>query len=110
MDYGSQLGNFPEELMIDSNKINGCQSTVYIAGEKKNEQVFYKGFADSKLVQGQVAILLKIFNGQKADDIINNSKNELDNFVNATKIIPSLTPSRQNVFGSMYEHIKKLAQ
>ena len=110
MEYGGELGDYPLELMTDMNKIHGCQSTVYIYGEKIDNHVFYKGFADSKLVQGQVAILLKIFNGQSPDDIINNSKDILDDFVNSTKIIASLTPSRQNAFGSMYEHIKKIAQ
>ena len=110
MEYGGQLGDYPIELMTETNLIHGCQSTVYIYGDKTGNNVFYKGFADSKLVQGQVAILLKIFNGQNSEDIIHHSKDILDNFVNSTNIIASLTPSRQNAFGSMYEHIKKIAQ
>jgi cysteine desulfuration protein SufE len=109
MDYGSRLGEFPQEQMTEENKIHGCQSTVYIIAEKKDERLFFKGFADSKLVQGQVAILLSIFDGQTADDIINNSKQYLDKFVSSTNIISSLSPSRQNAFGSMYEHAKQLA-
>jgi cysteine desulfuration protein SufE len=109
IDYGTKLGEFPKELMTEENKIHGCQSTVYIAGEKINDRIFFKGYADSKLVQGQVAILLSIFDGQTADDIINNSKEHLDKFVKSTNIIASLSPSRQNAFGSMYEHAKKLA-
>jgi|GEM_PF-471387 len=109
MEYGARLGDFPKESMIDKNKIQGCQSTVYITGEKIDNRMFFKGYADSKLVQGQVAILLSIFDGQKVDDILNNSKEHLDNFVKSTNIIASLSPSRQNAFGSMYEHAKKLA-
>ncbi|MFC2131554.1 SufE family protein [Bacteroidota bacterium] len=109
MDYGNQLGEYPEENKTEENKIHGCQSTVYISAEKIDARIFYKGFADSKLVQGQVAILLKILDGQKADDIINNSKKCLDEFARSTNIIASLTPSRQNAFGSMYEHMRKLA-
>lgn len=109
MDYGKKLGKFPKELMTDENKIHGCQSTVYIAGKNVNSYVFFQGFADSKLVQGQVAILLKIFDGQKGDDII-NSGDKLNQLVESTDIIASLTPSRQNAFGSMFEHIKIIAK
>ena len=109
MEYGNFLGDFPNENMTEDNKIHGCQSTVYISAEKIEDRVFYKGFADSKLVAGEVAILLKIFDGQTIKDIIENSKQYLDKFVSETNLIESLTPSRQNAFGSMYEHIKKLA-
>jgi cysteine desulfuration protein SufE len=109
MDYGNNLGEFPAEDMTEKNKIQGCQSTVYISAEKKDNRIYYKGFADSRLVKGQVSILLGILNGQKADDIINNSKEHLDNFAKSTNIIATLTPSRQNAFGSMYEHMKKQA-
>ena len=109
MDYGSNLGAFPKELMTMENKIHGCQSTVYIIAEKRDGRLFFKGYADSKLVQGQVAILLSILDGQLAEDIINNSKQQLDKFVDSTNMITSLSPSRQNAFGSMYEHAKKLA-
>ncbi|MFH1050483.1 MAG: SufE family protein [bacterium] len=109
MDYGSKLGDFPKESMTEVNKIHGCQSTVYITGEKIDGRIFFKGYADSKLVSGQVAILLSIFDGQMAEELINNSKVHLDKFVSSTNIIASLSPSRQNAFGSMYEHAKKLA-
>ena len=109
MDYGSELGDFPDEEKNDENLIHGCQSTVYISAENKDGRIFYKGFSDSKLVQGEVAILLRIFDGQKAHDIINRSKEHLDKLVEETDIISSLSPSRQNAFGSMYEHIKEKA-
>ena len=110
MDYGNQLGEFPEEKKIEENKIHGCQSTVFISCEKIADKIFFQGYADSRLVQGQVAILLKIFDGRTSGEIINGSKEHLDNFVEKTNIIARLTPSRQNAFGSMYYQILNLAQ
>ncbi len=108
IDYGKNLGDYPEELMKDEYKIHNCQSTVYIYGEIVNDRLYLISYADSRLVQGQVAVLLKIYSGQPKEDII-NSEEYLKKFVNETKIIENLTPSRQNAFASMFEHIKKLA-
>lgn len=109
IDYGKFIGDYPKALMTDEFKIHNCQSTVYIQGLVKNNRLYLQGYADSKLVQGQVAVLLKIFNGQKVDEIL-NSDDSLKRFVQETNIIATLTPSRQNAFGSMFEHIKRLAK
>ena len=110
IEYGNELGNYLEENKTDEYLIHGCQSTVYIYGNSKDNVLNLQGFADSKLVKGQVAILLKILNGQKIENIINHSQEHIDNFINTTHIVDSLTPSRQNAFGSMYQHIKYLAE
>lgn len=110
MDYGNQLGDYPEDKKTEDNKIHGCQSIVFISAEKIGDKIFFKGYADSRLVQGQVSILLRIFDGRTSEEIINNSKEHLDNFVEKTNIIASLTPSRQNAFGSMYSQILNLAR
>lgn len=109
IDYGSKLGDFPEEEKNDENLIRGCQSTVYISGEKKGDRVFLKAFADAKLVAGQTAILVELFNGRTAKEIIEEGERVLKKFIEETNVIESLTPSRQNAFGSMYERIKQIA-
>lgn len=109
IEYGNELEDYPEEFKTDECLIHGCQSTVYITGEGQDNILNLKGFADSKLVKGEVAILIKLLNGQNIDDILNHSQDIIDNFIKTTHIVDSLTPSRQNAFGSMYQHIKNIA-
>ena len=40
IDYGNKLGEFPKENMTEINKIHGCQSTVFITGEKINDRMW----------------------------------------------------------------------
>jgi cysteine desulfuration protein SufE len=110
IDYGKKLGEFPKEKMCEPNQVHGCQSTVYIDAYEKDGMVYYEGFADSRIVAGELYLLLEALSGSPANDIIEDAKDIIDDFVDETGFIADLTPSRANAFGSMFKMMKRKAE
>ena len=112
-EYGDELDEYPEEKMIEDNKVKGCVSITYICAEKDSMgKIQFKGYSDSLMVKGFAGILVNGLSDLDADTIIEKTPKVIENFVNETNIKASVTPSRANSFGSMYElmleHAKRL--
>jgi cysteine desulfuration protein SufE len=104
------LANFLKRKMCEPNQVHGCQSTVYIDAYEKDGMVYYEGFADSRIVAGELYLLLEALSGSPANDIIEDAKDIIDDFVDETGFIADLTPSRANAFGSMFKMMKRKAE
>jgi|SaaInlStandDraft_4_1057021.scaffolds.fasta_scaffold93058_1 cysteine desulfuration protein SufE len=110
MEYGEDIENFDISLKTDENMVTGCTSEVYIHAIKKKDRIYLKGFSGSHIVRGYLAIQLKALSGLTADEIINNSDECLQKFVNDTDIKATLTPTRANAFGNIFNKIKQKAK
>ena len=108
MEFGDSLEELPETKKTDENFVKGCTSNVYINTEERNGRMFHTGSADSLIVKGYLAILLKAISGLKKEDI---PKTEalVEKFSEETDIKASLTPSRANAFGNIYKTMKEKA-
>lgn len=107
-EYLISLGKkikFPIEEKKDFNLIKGCESQVWMISYHKNEKLFFNGISDSVIVSGLIAILLKIYSGQRAKDILNMS---LD-FIKKIDLATHLSPNRKNGLFEMINSIKKTA-
>lgn len=61
LELGSQ-GQFPTELMTNSNFVNGCQSQVWIYPyiEEDNNKIKFLGHSDSFMVRGVIYLIIDI--------------------------------------------------
>jgi len=107
IEFGEDI-KFPKELMTEENRVKGCVNRAYISCSVKNGRVYYNGYSESKVVKGYIAILINGLNGMKMDEAI-ESKKDIEDFLKRTKIQNSLTPSRANAFGNIYEMMIKKA-
>ena len=96
---------FPSKLKTEANRVKGCVSGAYIAAEFKNGRVYYQGMSEARTVFGYVAILAQALSGLTPEDIVNNSKGGIHDFIEGTNIKASLTPSRADAFGNVYKMI-----
>jgi cysteine desulfuration protein SufE len=106
IDLGRALPVLPPELKIEQYKIHGCQAQVWIVPSFENNRLSFQAMSDAAIVQGLIAILLKIYNNQTPEDILANKPT----FVNQIGLDKHLSPTRSNGLHHMLEAIFGYAQ
>ncbi len=110
IELGRTLGEFPDIWKVRSNRVKGCTSNVYIHGYLANKKLFYSGHSDSEIVKGQLALLINGLNRLAPEEIVFKTESLLNNFVNNTDVRFSMTISRANSLGTLYQFMKKKAE
>ena len=55
---------------IEENVVKGCQSKVWLTASTKNDKVFFLADSNTAITKGLVSLLIRIFNGQTPDSIL----------------------------------------
>ncbi len=108
-EEGKALPPLLEDEAREENFVQGCVSNVYIAHSLEAGRIFYRGSSESHVVRGYVAILVAALSGLGVDDVVHGSRPLVQNFAQETNIRATLTPSRANAFGNIYELMVKKA-
>jgi cysteine desulfuration protein SufE len=105
IQLGKSLPLIKDEFKTDSNVIKGCQSKVWLQGEKHDEKIVFTADSDAILTKGIIAILIRTFSNQTAKSIL-----EADmGFIDAIGLKEHLSPTRANGLVSMIKNIKMYA-
>ena len=102
IDLGKDLKGLEDEFKTDDRLIKGCQSRVWLSSEIKDDRVYFKADSDAIITKGMVALIIRVFNGQKPKDII-DAKLE---FINKIGLTEHLSPTRANGLVSMINRMK----
>ncbi len=105
IDLGKQLPPLPEELRIDSNKVKGCQSQVWLSPKVENGLLAFQADSDAAIVKGLVALLLDVYNGHTPAEILEADESFLDRI----GLIEHLSQTRSNGLSAMIKQIKYYA-
>ncbi|MBE0390561.1 SufE family protein [Flavobacterium sp. PL002] len=105
IDLGKNLPLIKEEFKSEENLIKGCQSKVWLQGEQNDGMVVFTADSDAILTKGIIAILIRVFSNQKAEDIIAADMN----FIDEIGLKEHLSPTRANGLVSMIKNIKMYA-
>jgi cysteine desulfuration protein SufE len=105
IDLGRRLPEFPEAEQTDANKIRGCQSQVWFLAEMNGDRLHLQATSDAAIVAGLIAVLLRIYNDRKPQDILDTPAD----FVAALKLEQHLSPTRSNGLASMLKAIHAFA-
>ena len=107
IELGSGLEPLSDEEHNEVNKVPGCVSQVWLVSEGSPDEIQFRGDSDAHIVKGLVAILLSIFSGKSAQEIME---------INAQAIFEKLglkdhlTPQRSNGFYAMVSRIRADAE
>jgi cysteine desulfuration protein SufE len=71
MELGQKLPDMPETEKTEDNIVKGCQSKVWLTASMENDKVFFQADSNTAITKGLVSLLIRIFNGQSADTILN---------------------------------------
>lgn len=105
IELGQKLSDLDEKYKIDSNKIKGCQSSVWLNAYEKDGLIFFEADSDSTFVKGEIALLIRVLSGQKPADIVSN---ELA-FIDKIGLRQHLAMTRANGLASMIKQMKLYA-
>jgi cysteine desulfurase/selenocysteine lyase len=109
IDLGKKLAPMPADLKTETNRVRGCQSTVHIAARKKpatSDVLEFLADSDADIVRGEIAILQRIYGGQKAGDIL---AFDVDKFWARLGLDRNLTLGRRNGLAAMVQRVRNLA-
>tara|TARA_B110000091_G_scaffold171143_1_gene183939 strand:+ start:462 stop:881 length:420 start_codon:yes stop_codon:yes gene_type:complete len=105
IDLGKSLPIIDAQYKLDENLINGCQSKVWLYSELENDTIKYTADSDAILTKGIVALLLRVYSGQKPTAILTAETG----FIDEIGLKEHLSPTRANGLVSMVKQIKMYA-
>lgn len=105
IELGKSLELIDEKYKTDDYTIKGCQSKVWVFAELKDHLIQFTADSDAIITKGIIALLLRVFSGQKPQDILDA---ELY-FIDQIGLKEHLSPTRANGLLSMIKQIKLYA-
>jgi cysteine desulfuration protein SufE len=105
IELGRKLPTMPEELRTDAALLKGCQSRVWLQTTVKGDRLEFLANSDSAIVAGLIAVLMRVYNGRRASEILATPPA----FVQAIGLDTHLSPTRSNGLRAMLEAINKAA-
>lgn len=105
IDMGKKQPPLDDAFKVDTNKLKGCQSTVWLVSEYRDGKVYYKADSDAVIVKGLISMLIRVLSGHKPGEIINA---KLD-FINRIGMTTHLAQTRSNGLLAMVKQMKNFA-
>jgi cysteine desulfuration protein SufE len=112
IELGRTLAPLPEQARNDVNKVQGCASQVWLWTTVRPDGdggpvMTFVGDSDAHIVRGLIAILLALYSGKHARDILETDALAL---FDKLALREHLTPQRSNGLRSMVERIRAEAR
>lgn len=105
IELGKSLEGLPEEKKTEDRLIKGCQSRVWLDCEKQDGVLVFSADSDAVITRGIIAMLVSVYSGQKAEDILADDFS----FLNELGLKENLSPTRANGLVSMIATIRAKA-
>ena len=106
VDRGKKADGLTEDLRIDSFKIEGCMSQLWIVPAYKEGLCSFKSESDSAIVKGIASLLCDFYSEEKPYDI---QKSDAD-VLSEVGITQHLSPNRRTGVSRIVESIQRFAK
>ena len=109
IDLARDLEPYPDELRNEQTKVRGCVSQVWLTtkigapGADQTPVMNFIGDSDAMIVKGLIAVLLIVYSGKTAREIIDIDIVEI---LAKLQLNDHLTPQRSNGLASMVKRIR----
>jgi cysteine desulfuration protein SufE len=110
IELGRTLEPMPEAEHSANNKVQGCVSQVWLLTRRNGADdpiIEFKGDSDAHIVRGLVAIMLALFSGKRASEIL---RTDAESTMREFGLDEHLTPQRANGLRSMIKRIRREAE
>ncbi|GCD77004.1 Fe-S metabolism protein SufE [Thermaurantimonas aggregans] len=106
IDLGKELPLLDPKYKVDENLIKGCQSRVWLhAHLGDNGRIRYTADSDAIITKGIVALLIRVFDNQLPQDIVDADIH----FIEKIGLKQHLSPTRANGLLAMIKQMKYYA-
>ena len=106
VDNGKNAEGLPEDLRIDTFKIEGCMSQLWVVPEFKNGLCHYRSESDSAIVKGIANLICDFYSGALPKEIVDTNAD----FLSKVGITQHLSPNRRNGLSRIVESIQRFAK
>ena len=109
IELGRKLPSFDEKYKIDANLVQGCVSQVWLVTDVRDGDppvIEFRADSDAQIVKGLVAILLSLYSGKTAREILTA---DIRSIFQKLDLAKHLSLNRANGFASMVKRIHELA-
>lgn len=106
IDLGKRLPAFPDDWKTEANRLQGCQSKVWIVPEARDGRLYFAAASDSSIVSGLVYLALRVYSGRTPAEI----RATAPDFVQAIGLSKHLSPTRSNGFAALLAVIQHTAE
>ena len=105
IELGNKLKPIDPKYKTEDNLIRGCQSRVWFHQELVDGCIIFEGESDALIVNGLVALLIRLYSGRTPQEILANEPH----FIQNIGLHQHLSPTRSNGLTSMVKQIKLYA-
>ncbi len=106
IDLGRDLDQLDEAERSDERLIRGCQSRVWLMDAREGGVLTFRAATDAAIVAGLIALLLRIYNGRSAAEILAAKPW----FIEKIGLQDHLSPTRSNGLHAMLAKIEETAR
>jgi len=106
IDLGRKLPPFPDAAKTEEHKVTGCQSQVWLLAGGDRNRLDFQAASDSSIVSGLIALLLRVYSGRSAAEILATEPR----FIEAIGLARHLSPTRSNGLAAMLTVIRQHAR
>jgi cysteine desulfuration protein SufE len=108
IDLGKELEGLPEELKVETHRVHGCQSRVWMVGSSGPAgQLVVRADSDAFVVRGLIAIVLAVFRGKSPAEV---PAVDVEGVFAQLGLEQQLSLGRRNGLHAMVERIRALAR
>lgn len=105
MELGQKLPVMKEEWKTEDNIVKGCQSKVWMTARMEDDKIYFEADSNTAITKGLVSLLVRIFNGQSPEHILNTDLY----FMHKIGMERFIGTQRSNGFASMIKQMKLYA-
>lgn len=106
IDLGKRLPPMPGEWKTEGNRLQGCQSMVWIVPEGDADRLDFHAASDSTIVSGLIYLALRVYSGRSAAEILETSPEYVGNI----GLSRHLSPTRSNGMAALLQFIQDTAR
>ena len=108
IQLGRKLEPFPEEFRDQEHLVPGCLSQVWLVTVEGSDpsEIVFRGDSDAHIVKGLIAVLLMMYAGKTAEEILST---DLEGLFERLDLGQHLSVNRRNGFYSMTLKIREHA-
>ena len=109
IELSRKLPSFDEKYKVDTNLVQGCVSQVWLITDVRDGDppvIEFRADSDAQIVKGLVAILLSLYSGKSAREILTA---DIRSIFQKLELAKHLSLNRANGFASMVKRIHELA-
>lgn len=106
IELGNDLPPYPDTARDETHKVRGCVSQVWLDtqyGDGPDPVITFRGDSDAHIVRGLVAIMLALYSGRRASEIVDTDAEEI---MRTLGLDEHLTPQRSNGLRAMVRRIR----